>query len=85
MTATRKIVVHIDRLVLRGFERAERHVLAAALERELARALAAPDGAERLASHGHLARLQVPDVRLGGVAAQQGAQLGRSIGKELLR
>lgn len=80
----RRVAVHIDRLVLRGFEHADRHAVAAGLREELSRLFADPDVARRLTAGGDVARLRVGDITVDpGAAPQQvGAQAARGIGQE---
>lgn len=70
------IELHIDELVLHGFAPGDRHRIAAALERELARLLAARADPERLADRAGAARLEAgafsmaPDSRPEATGAQ---------------
>jgi len=78
-----RIVIHVDRLVLSGFAPEDRAAIAAGLQQELARMLAAPGAAERLAGLGNLATLRIdtpsatPAARVGAasIAVQPGAPL----------
>lgn len=65
-----KLVLHIDRLVLRGVPPGRRDALVAELQAALTRELAQPGAAEAWAASGHRAalRLAVP----GGAAAGGG-------------
>jgi hypothetical protein len=74
----RRVHLHIDELVLHGVAFEDRRAVAAAIERELARRLAAPGAAERLASIGHLER--VPALRVE-LASGGPAELGRAAGR----
>ena len=87
-----RVVVHIERLVLRGFPDSARAELAAGLRAELVRALAAPGVAERVARVGHVARLRVKGAMTGSDPASGaetsspraiGAGAGRGIGQAL--
>lgn len=63
-----RIVLHIDRLVLKGFERQAREGIAEGLREELTRLLAAPEVACQLQSrHG------VPALKVGAIRIQAGA------------
>lgn len=83
----KRVVVHIDWLVLNGFPRSERHGIAAGLQGELSRLLAAPTTAERLAGIGHVASVRAGKIQLSpGVKPQTtGANAARSISKGLIR
>jgi hypothetical protein len=81
------VLVDIENLVLKGFRYEDRHAIAAALQDELARLLAAPETAARLTQLGQLPQLSVGDVRIDASAKphQVGAETGRAIGKRLLK
>ena len=61
----KRVVVHIDRLVLNGIARKDRHVFAESLRGELGRLLAEPGNADRLASLPDTAKLNIRDMRVG--------------------
>lgn len=64
-----RIVLHIDRLVLRGFDRDDQAGIAEGLRAELGRLLATPEVARQLRSrHG------VPALKVGAVRIQAGTQ-----------
>lgn len=76
-----RIVVHIDRLVLRGYRHDERHAIAAGLQEELRRLLAEPGSAARLGRAG-----SVPRVRLGRVPiapAGSGPAVGEAVARSI--
>lgn len=82
MNAGRRVVIHIDELVLRGFRPEDRHAIAEGLQAELARLYAAsPDAVQALASRGDTARLRIGDVNLtpGTRPGQVGSQLAEGI------
>ena len=54
----RRVVVHIDRLVLRGIRPADRHEFAAGLRTELAELLREPQAAARIGGIGAIAQLR---------------------------
>ena len=59
MSTGRRVVIHIDELVLRGFRPEDRHAIAEGLQAELARLYAAsPDALRTLAGLGSTARLR---------------------------
>ncbi len=76
-----RVVVHIDRLVLKGFPPEDRQALAEGLRQELGRLFAAPDAAQGLAARGDAGRLRVSGVRVGATAApgHVGTQAARGI------
>jgi hypothetical protein len=69
----RRVVLHIDRLVLKGFEPGDRDRIAADLQGELGRLLADPATAGRLATLGHM-----PTMRSGPQSSAEGAKPQRS-------
>jgi len=81
-----RVVLHIDRLVLRGVPAGERDALVQALQQtlttQLAERLALPDGLARVSALGHVATL-----RCGPLAAPQGGAqaLGSAAGRQLAR
>jgi len=81
-----RVVVHIERLVLRGFGHGQQAAIAAGLQRELQRLLAAGGRATDLAGAGDLARLRVAplQIRPGATAAEIGAQAARGIGNGMV-
>jgi hypothetical protein len=83
----KQVLVNIENLLLKGFRYEDRHAIAAALQDELARLLAAPETAARLTKLGQLPHLSVGDVRIDANAKphQVGAETGRVIGKGLLK
>jgi hypothetical protein len=74
------IKLHINELVLHGFEAADRARIGAALEKELARLLAAVDP-EALASAGHVARLDGGAFEMPAHAVPEvaGTRLARNV------
>ena len=83
----KQVRVDIERLVLKGFRYEDRHAIAAALQDELARLLAAPETAARLAELGHVARVSIDsfNVQANQKPSQVGTETGRAIGKGLLK
>ena len=75
-----RIVLHIDRLVLRGIEPGDAKALSAALQAELQRQLAISGMADTLSDIGQPARIKVGEVRSAG-ADHQG--LGQAIAQRL--
>jgi hypothetical protein len=81
----RRIVVHIDSLVLRGFRHEDRHAIAEGLRAELGRQFAEGNAAQHLVSRGDLSRLRVSGVRIEPEARQSqvGVQAARGIAREI--
>jgi hypothetical protein len=83
----RRVIVHIERLVLAGFESGDRHAIAAGLERELGRVFGEREAVSRLRDKGDVSRLRVDGVRLepGGTPQSVGENVAQGIGRELGR
>jgi hypothetical protein len=64
----KRVVVHIDRMVLKGFRNADAHGIGEGMCGELGRLLAHPAANERLAALGHVSCL-----RAGKLTFTQGA------------
>jgi hypothetical protein len=75
--------VHIERVIVDGVPAGRERAVAAALERELARALAG----RRLGPAARAGRMRTPPVALppGGDAPAAGARIGRALGEGLTR
>ena len=80
----KRVVVHIDSLVLKGFRHEDRHAIAMGLQQELSRLLADPQAAQGLTGLGDISRLQVGSLHIEHGAKPQriGAQVAQGIGKE---
>ena len=76
-----RIVLHIDRLVLRGIEPDDATAFAEALRAELQRQLTA-HGAQALQRHDGLARLRPDPVRIAPHSSSE--QLGQAVATHLL-
>jgi mRNA-degrading endonuclease RelE of RelBE toxin-antitoxin system len=78
----KRVIVHIDRLVLKGFRCEDRYAIGEALREELARQLSSPVSARLLVSAGDSWRLKVGEFRVGsGVELSQvGTLAARGIG-----
>ena len=81
----KRVVVHIDRLVLKGFRHEDRHAIAAGLQQELGRVFADQEAVSLLRARGDVSRLQV-----GGVYIEHGSKprhvaerVAHGIGKEI--
>lgn len=77
-----RIVLHIDRLLLRGIDAGNAEAFSAALQAELQRQLAIAGMAETLSGIGHLARIKAGEVR----STTPGSEgLGQAIGRSIVR
>lgn len=82
----KRVVVTIDRLVLKGFRFEDRHAIAEGVQKQLAQWLSAPGMAERIGAIGNLPRLRVAPIHLApemkphdvGTAAANGIGQGLS-------
>ena len=83
----KRVVVHIDRLVLKGFRPEDRHAIAAGLQQELGRVFADREAASLLMARGDVPRLQVGGVPIedGSKPQRVGESVGRGIGKEITK
>lgn len=83
----KRVVVHIDSLVLRGFRHDDRHAIAEGLQAELTRLFAEPSTANRLANTGDVSRLTIGnvDVTQGTNPEGVGTQTARGIARGLTR
>jgi len=79
----KRIVLHIDSLVLKGFRHEDRHGIAAGLQQELSRLLADPQTAQQLTANGDVSRLRVGSIHIGQNSKPQGigSQIAQGIGK----
>lgn len=60
-----RVIVHIDRLVLRGVDRADAAGLARSLEAEMQRLMTTPGVAQGLAAQGDTPRVRAGRVQVG--------------------
>jgi hypothetical protein len=83
----KRVVVHIDRMVLNGFREADSHAIGEGMRGELTHLLADRATGERLASLGHVSSLDAGKVRLAQDAKPQrlGISAGRAIVKGISR
>jgi hypothetical protein len=79
----KRIVLHIDSLVLKGFRHEDRHGIAEGLQQELTRMFADPQSAQQLTSNGDVSRLRIGNISIGQNSKPQrvGAQVAQGIGK----
>jgi hypothetical protein len=83
----RRIVVHIDRLVLSGMSRADAPILGESLRGELARALTEPALTHRLGSGADIPHVHAGTIRVGPGAPPRatGTSAARAIAKRFAR
>ena len=81
----KRVVVHIDRLVLKGFRHEERHAIAAGLRQELGRVFADREAVSLLSAMEDVSRLQVSSVPIeqGSRPQRVGENVAQGIGKEI--
>jgi hypothetical protein len=81
----RRVQVHIDRLVLKGVRREDRHAIAEGLRQELGRVLADREAVSILTGRGDLPRLQVRGVQFEAGSRPQafGESVAQGIGSEV--
>jgi len=79
----KRVILHIDNLVLKGFRHEDRRGIATGLQHELSSLFADPQAVQQLTSGGDLSQLQVGSVSVGqGVKPHHiGQQVARGIGK----
>lgn len=83
----RRVIVHIDSLVLKGIRHEDRHAVALGLQEQLTEMLSAPGMAEGLGQIGHIPRLRVGPMNVAtdarprhiGIAAANG--IGKGLGR----
>jgi hypothetical protein len=78
----KKVILHIDRLVLNGFQNKDRHEIAAGMQQELSRLLADPQAVQDLTNTGEISRIQVARTNITMASKPQhvGMQVARGIG-----
>jgi hypothetical protein len=83
----KRVMIHIESLVLRGFRHEDRHAIAAGLQAELARLFTEPSSAARLANTGDVSRLKIGNVLLAQGAKPEtvGLHAARGIARGLTR
>jgi len=79
----KRVILHIDSLVLRGFRHEDRHGIAEGLQQELSQMFADPQTAQQLMANGNVSRLRGGSVSIGHSAKPQcvGLQVAQNIGK----
>lgn len=83
----RRVTVHIDSLVLKGFRHEDRYALAQGLQEQLTQVFSRPGMAQRLSEAGTIPSLRVRDVSTVADARPQqiGVAAANGIGKGLSR
>lgn len=83
----KRVIIHIDRLVLNGFRFEDRYAIAAGLQHELSHLLAYPQAVQGLTGLGDISRLQVGRMHIaqGSKPQRVGAQVAQGIGREFKR
>jgi hypothetical protein len=81
----KRVVVHIDRLVLKGFRHEDRHAIAAGLQQELGRVFADREAVSLLRAMRDVSRLHVGGVRIeqGSKPQRVGEKVAHGIGREI--
>lgn len=79
----KRVILHIDRLVLKGFRNEDRHGIAEGLQQELTRQFADPLAAQQFTVSGDMSRLRVGSVQIAQGAKPQsiGLQVAQGIGE----
>ena len=80
-----RVIVHIDRLVLKGFRHEDRYAIAAGLQAELGRVFADREAVSLLRAMGDVPQLQVGGVPVGHGSKPQrvGENVARGIGRDM--
>ena len=81
----KRVAVHIDRLVLKGFRPEDRYAIAAGLQEELGRVFADREAVSLLRTAGAVPRLQVGGVPIehGSTPKRVGESVAQGIGREI--
>ena len=81
----RRVVVHIDRLVLNGFRHEDRHAIAVGLQQELGRVFADREAVSNLRTMGDVSQLRVGGVPVehGSMPQRVGESVAQGIGREI--
>lgn len=79
----KRIVLHIDSLVLKGFRHEDRHGIAEGLQQELTRLFVDPQAIQQLTANGDVSRLRIGgiQIRLDSKPQHVGLQVAQGIGK----
>ena len=81
----KRVVVHIDRLVMKGFRHEDQHAIAAGVRQELERVFADREAVSHLRGMRDVSGVQVRGVHIehGSKPQRVGEHVARGIGKEL--
>lgn len=81
----KRVIVHIDRLALKGFRHEDRHAIALGLQEQLRHVFVDREAVSRLRAKGDLLRLQAVSVPIehGSKPPRVGGNVARGIGKEI--
>ena len=81
----KRVIVTIDRLVLKGFRPEDRHAIAVGLQEELGRVFADREAVSLLGAMGDVPRLQVGGVHIeqGSKPQRVGESVAQGIGREM--
>ena len=79
----KRVVLHIDSLILKGFRHEDRHGIAEGLQQELSRLLADPQAVQQLTANGDVSRLKLGSISIDQNSKPQrvGSQVAQGIGK----
>jgi hypothetical protein len=82
-----RVLIRIDRLVLKGSRQQDRHAIALGLQRELARVFGDREAVQHLSAVGDVSRLHVDSVHIkyGSTPQRVGVNVARGIHKEIAR
>jgi hypothetical protein len=83
----KRVVLHIDSLVLKGFRQEDRQGIAEGLQQELTRLFADPQAAQQLTAKGDVSRLRIGGIHIQHDSKPQhvGSQVAQGIGKGMKR
>lgn len=81
----KRVIVHIDQLVLSGFRHEDRHAFVLGLQQELGRVFGDRDAVQQLIAVGDVSRLQVSGVHIehGLKPEGIGENVAQGIGKDM--
>jgi len=79
----KRVVLHIDSLILKGFQHEDRHGIADGLQQELSRLFADPQAAQQLMENGNVSRLRLGSISIDQNSKPQrvGSQVAQGIGQ----
>lgn len=81
----KRVIVHIDSLVLKGYKHEDRHAIAEGLQQELTQLFANPHAAQQVTTKGDVSRLRVGNININPGSKPQGVgvEAARGIGREM--